>query len=185
MIELVQKITNYIDSLSTKKRYLFIGIFIGALFALHAMIIFWHYSTIQHLKNQIDEINEQREERVQDIVTRTNHVRKQREEVDALLAKDPDFKLGGYINDLLAELRLTNNKESETTSQTEREEKYLETILTMKLVDLNTQQLTELLEKMENNPRITINSLEIAKSKKKPDTIEALFTLATLQPKEF
>jgi predicted PurR-regulated permease PerM len=128
MTELIQKITNYIDSLNTKKRYLLIGIFIGAVFLLHGIIIFWHYSSIQQLTNQIDEINEQREERVQDIVTRTNHVRKQREEVDALLAKDPDFKLGGYINDLLAELRLTNNKESEATSQTEREEKYLETI---------------------------------------------------------
>ena len=182
MMKFIENIVHFIDSLNKKDFYLYLGIFLGTTFCVNGLVLFWHYNSMNSLNRQIEDLNELREEKVQSLLARAHHVRKQREEVDALLAQDPNFKLGGYVKDLLTELHLIENQETETTSQTEREEKYLETVLSMKLVNINTKQLAELLDKIEKNQRINANTVEIIRSKKKPDTIEVSITIATLQP---
>ncbi|MCX5925528.1 MAG: hypothetical protein NT124_04530 [Candidatus Dependentiae bacterium] len=181
-MKLIKKITSAIDSLNTKNFYLYSGIFVGIVFMLHAAILFNHYTIINELTKNIDAINELREEKVQPLLARTKNVRKQKEQVDALLAQDPDFKLEGYIKDQLASLHL--KPQTQQPSQTVREEKYLETIVNIKLVDITTQQIAQFLEIIEGNQRIKLNSIEIVKSKKKPNTIEVSLTVAALQPKE-
>ena len=48
---------------------------------------------------------------------------------------------------------------------------------------MTMQELTKLLEEIEQNPRIATERLEITNSKKKPKTIEVALTISTLLPK--
>lgn len=182
-MKFIKKINNIFDALSTNRFYLYSGIFIGIMFLIHGFIIFNHYNSITYFKQQIEDANNLREEEIQKLLTRTEHVRKQQEEFDTLLAQDPNFKLGDYVEKLISELGLNSNIETMSKTQTEREEKYREEIRVLKLTNINMQQLAELLEKIENEPRINIKSIEITKSKKKPNTIEVLLTIAALQQK--
>jgi len=181
-MKLIEKITAIINSLSAKNFYLYSGIFLGIIFMIHGFIIFNHYRRMDSLKKQIEETNELRTDKVQPLLIKTKNVRKQQEQVDALLAQDPHFKLEGYIKELLAELNL--KPDMVQPSQTVSQEKYLETKVVIKLVDITTQQIAELLENIESNQRINLNNLEVVRSKKKPNTIEVSLTVAALQPKE-
>lgn len=177
----IKKITDSINDLSTKNFYLYGGIFLAIIFAIHGFIIFNYYRSVSNLEEQIEEINELREQKLQKLLKSAHQVRKQREEFNDLLAQDPDFKLGNYVENLLTGLHLT--KESDKIDQIEREEGYLETIMNLKLTNINTQQAAQLLDKIEREPRITVKAVEIIKSKKKPNTIEVLLTIAALQQK--
>ncbi len=184
-MEMLEKIASFIENIETKKFYLYAGVIIGSIFLFSAVIVFYHYRQVNYFKSQIDEINDLREVDVRTILTRAQRVQQQRAEVDAMLAEDVNFKIGGYFKDLLTELNLLDKQEIETTSQIEREDNYRESILNTKFVDMNMKQLTELLSKIEQNRRIYSKELEITKSKKKPDALEVSITIATLQPKEF
>jgi len=180
-MKLIENITTYVDNLSIKRFYLYSGIFVGSVFLIHGFIMFNHYNTKQTLENQIEETNELREKEIKNILTSAYQVRKQKETFNALLAQDPDFKIGSFMQDLLTDFGLT--AETKSITRTEREENYLEEIMTLQLVDLNTQQAVELIDKIETAPRINIKNLEITKSRKKPNTIEVTLTIAALQQK--
>ena len=92
----------------------------------------------------------------------------QRNAVNELLAEDVNFKIGGYFNDLVNSLGLTNKKKGIDTLQTiERDDNYLEQNVTAKFVDMNMKELATLLVELENNPRIFIRELEIKRAERK------------------
>lgn len=182
-MKFIQRVTTFFNTLSTKNFYLYMGIFFGVLFLVHGLVIFRHFSVMKSLDAQFTETNELRQEKVQPLLINAHHVRDQRKQVDILLAKDPDFKLGSYVKNLLTDFNVLPNKESESTSQTEREEKYLETVTTLKLVGINMQQLAELLDNIEHEPRVNAKAIEIIKSRKRPNTIDVILTVAALQQK--
>lgn len=184
MMELLEKVKSYIETLERRNFYLHLGILTGSILLVTIVIMFRHHTQVTYLKKQIDDINDLRETDVRGILTKAKKVQQQRAEVDAMLAEDEDFKIGGYFKDLLTELNLTNKEEQEKTSQIDRADNYRESILTAKFVDMSMQELTLLLSKIEQKKRIYSKELEIKKSKKTPKTLEVSITIATLQPKE-
>jgi hypothetical protein len=182
-VELFKKIKTTIDGWEQREFYMYTGIYLGFVLLCAAGVTFRYYSKINSLSKQIDNINELREERVRVILNRAQKVQKQRVDVDTMLSEDEDFKIGGYFKDLLATLQLTEKKESEIISQTDREDNYRESVLSARFVGMNMKLLTELLNKIEQNKRIYSKELEIVASKKTPQTLEVSVTIATLQPK--
>ncbi len=178
----IEQIKSFFESLETKDFYKYIGIFLAACSLIGGGVVFQYYRKVSSLKKHIAEINEYREDDVRVILQQALQVKQQRAEVDTILSEDVDFKIGGYFKDLLDKLKLTEKKVSEETSQVDREDNYRESELNAKFEDMNMQQLTELLQELERNKRISTKQLDITKSKKKADTLEVQITIGTLLP---
>jgi len=179
---LVEKIRLFIETIETKDFYKYITIFLIGITFISSLIVFQYYRNVSYWKGRIKIINELRENDVKVIREKAQHVQQQRAEVDAILAEDEDFKIGGYFKDLLTKLQLTDKEIAEETTQIDREDNYRESELNAKFEDMNMKQLAKLLQEIEQNKRIFTKKLEITKSKKKPGTVEAQIIIATLLP---
>jgi hypothetical protein len=151
---------------------------------LCCLIIFYYYSSIHTLQRKIKNLNSAREEEVLTILTRAELVKQQRLMVEEILTKDADFKIAGYFLKLLTKLNIKDKEDpTENISTIDLEENYRKNELAAKFEGLTMQELTKLLQELEENPRIAIERLEITKSKKMPKTIEVSITISTLLPK--
>ena len=161
-------------------RYMLIGL-CCILFASGGIVIQYYRST-GAIKKRIGRLNQYREQ-TQEILQRAHDVAAQRNSVNELLAEDIDFKIGGYFNELINSLNLSNKKKGIDTLQTiERDDSYLEQNVTAKFVDMNMKELATLLVELQNNPRIFVRELEIKRAEKIPGTIEVTLIIATLLP---
>jgi hypothetical protein len=167
--------------LDSKKFMYYSGIGLSIIVLLAAGLTFQYYRSVHSIKKRIGRINQYRQQ-AQDILERSQEVITQRQQVDALLAEDLNFKIGGYFKDLLNKLQLIHKEKMETTQTIEREDHYLEQVLNAKFVDLNMKELTTLLAEIEGNPRIYTRELEIKRAEKTPGTIDITLVIATLLP---
>lgn len=182
---IIEKIRTFFDSTETKTFYQYMIGYGVACLLLFVVIIYYFYSNTSALQKKIKSLNRAREEEVRTILESAQSIEQQRATVEAILSQIPDFKIAGYFKDLLTKLNLKNKEiqEAESTSVTDREDNYRETELNAKFEDMSMKELTELLQSIEQNPRISTKRLEITKSKKKPKTIEVQITITTLLPK--
>jgi hypothetical protein len=178
----LEPIKNFINKTDSKTfSYYMIG-YIAACTLMCILIIFYYYRSVGTLQKKIKNINADREE-VLVILEKASLVQQQRAMVEETLAKDTDFKIGGYFKNLLITLNLKDKEVAEETSTADLEENYRKSELSAKFEDMSMRELTELLQEIEQNSRIATNRLEVTKSKKKPKTIEVSLTISTLLPK--
>jgi enoyl reductase-like protein len=181
----LEKIRTFFDSLETKTFYYYIIGYLSVCFLLFGLIIFYYYKNTSYLQRQIKRLNTTREDTIRTILEAVESIDQQKAAVEAILSQNPDFKIAGYFKDLLNKLNLKNKEvqEAESTTTTEREDNYRETELNAKFENMNMKELTELLQAIEQNARISTKRLEITKAKKNPKTIEVQITITTLLPK--
>jgi hypothetical protein len=178
----LEPIKSFINKTDSKTfSYYIIGYATGCIL-LCILIIFYYYRSVGTLQRKIRNINAAREE-VLVILEKDSSVQQQRSMVEETLAKDMDFKIGGYFKNLLIKLNLRDKEVAEETSTADLEENYRKSELSAKFEDMSMRDLTELLQELEQNSRIATNRLEITQSKKKPKTIEVSLTISTLLPK--
>jgi len=182
-MELIDKIYTYISDLDEKRFYQYLIGFLCAVSLLMLLIMFQYYRSVSSLKSEIAQINDARKQ-ARTILDKGQIVKKEQREIDAIIAKDENFKIGQYFEDLLAKQGLSNKvlKDSEVTSP-EREGKYSESVLTAKFSGMTMKELTELLQELELNRRVFTKVLEITASQKPPNSIDVTLTIATLEPK--
>ncbi len=116
----IEKIRIFIEAIETKNFYKYISFFLFGVTIISSSIIFQYYRNVKYWKGRIRIINELREDDVKVIREKAQHVQQQRAEVDAILAEDEDFKIGGYFKNLLTKLHLTDKKIAEETTQIDR-----------------------------------------------------------------
>jgi hypothetical protein len=178
-----QKVQMYIDTLDDKRFYQYTGGFLAGIIIICSGIIFNYYRSVRHLKREIARVNEERIT-IRNLLERALLVKKEQKEIDAILAKDENFKIAGYFEDLLGTLGLADKKASDVQVTTpSREGKYQESILQAKFTGMTMKDLTELLQEIEGNKRVFTKELDITVSAKKPGTIDVALTIATLEPK--
>ena len=178
---ILDQIRQFFEGLDQKQfqRYM-IGI-LSCFIIAYGVIIVRYYTTTSALKKRILFINSKRRD-VKQILERYEIVKKQQAEVDALLAKDTDFKIGGYFNNVIKKLGLAQNKTREPeTSREELDNGYTEIKLYASFSNMNTQKLTELLDTIEQTERIYTKDVEIYKPDKGA-TINVNLLIATLEP---
>jgi len=181
----LDKIRAFFDATDTKTFYHYmIGYSVGCLLLLGFML-YYFFTTTSSRQKQIKQLNVKRAETVRTILESAQSIEQQRSAVEEILSQIPDFKIAGYFGALLIKLNLKNKeiKEAESTTTSDREDNYRETELNAKFEDMSMKELTELLQALEQNPRISTKRLEITKSKKKPKTIEVQIAITTLLPK--
>jgi len=177
---LLDKLQKFLDTLDEKTFYKYLGIASLGLFLVIGLIIFNYYRTTSYWHAKIETTNELRED-IQLLLTKAQQIKTMQAEANRMLAEDEDFKIRGYFENLLNQLRIpAQNIVEINITPVDRDTKIRENILTAKLTDMNMKQLTELLEEIEQNKRVYIKEVEITKSKKRPNTIDISLTFATL-----
>lgn len=182
-MKFLEPVRSFINKLDLKTFYIYlIGYSVGCII-LSVLIIFYYYRSVGLLQKKIKNIESYKEE-VQEILEKNALIKQQQVIVEEMLTKDPNFKIAETFGKFLAELNLTEKEdERREINITDLEENYRKIELSAKFEDMTMRDLTLLLEKIEQNPRIATNRLEITKSKKKPKTIEVSLTISTLLPK--
>jgi len=183
-VGILEKAREYVAGLEENELNRYIVIVIGIIVLLMMTLLFYHYRTVSNYRLRIKKINQLREEKVQDILARAEYLEKQREEINTILAEDKNFKTIWYFDRVKQKLQLTNKEVREQLSQIERTDQYLESILNVTFDDIDMKQVTELLKELEENKRIFIKKLDIAKSKKIPQKLEVSMTIGTFLLKE-
>jgi hypothetical protein len=179
---LLEPIKVFINKTNAKTFFYYIIGYLAGCTLLFSLIIFYYYSSMNGLQKKIKSINASREE-VLAILEKSSLVQQQRLMVEETLAKDTDFKIAGYFLKLLTKLNIKDKEVAEETATADLEENYRKSELNAKFEDMTMKELTELLQEIEQNPRIATNRIDITKSKKKPKTIEVNLTISTLLPK--
>lgn len=179
-----EKIQEFIKNLEERTFYYYLAALLGIIILLSGFLIYSNQSSIAYWQKRIRAINELRDD-VKNILTKDDEVSSQRISVNNMLQEMPDFKIDGYLTEVLQQLSLEGNKQTSGPVMyvDHGDPEYREALLPVKFDMMNMKQLCELLEKIEQNKRVYSKDLEIVKSKKVPNTIEVSLTIGTLQRK--
>jgi hypothetical protein len=182
-MNIIDKVQEFLDSLDKQRFYAYIGGAISVIALILGLLVYRFYANVWDYRRQLRLTNDLRSE-IQTLLEKAARVKNQQKDVNEMLQADPNFKIAGYFQGVLARLGLTNKEESNTVATQERgEQEYNESVLTAKFIDMTMQELSELLNVLERNKRIYTKSLEIQKSRKSNRTIEVQLIIATLQPR--
>jgi hypothetical protein len=182
-MEILNKIQTYLNSIDEKRFYQYLIGFCIMIVLLFAGILFQYYRTMSRYKAEIARINEDRLE-ARNLLAKAQLVKNEQKQINAILAKDENFKIAGYFEDLLGKLGLADKQSSKAEVSTpSREGKYQESILQAKFSGMTMKDLTELLQEIEFNKRVFTKELDITVSPKTAGTIDVTLTIATLEPK--
>ena len=180
----LQRLKTFIQELDARTFYTYLLAFIGTVVLLMSGVLYFQYRSIKNLKKRMARVNNSRQT-VQEILTNFEKVKQQKMDVDELLDKEKNFKIIGYIDQVITKLELTENKAGNIQQSEDflvHLPKYSEIKIVVPFINLDMRQLAELLHEIEKNERIYTKELEITQSPTKP-VIDVILTIATLQPR--
>lgn len=173
---------NFIQELDKKQFYQYISIFFAGFCILLGILVFFQRRSIAALDLKLKRVNQQREE-ARSILQEHVLINEQRAAVDAILAKDKNFKIPQYFDLLVKELGLTSHMSKvPTVVENDLNNGYEEVQLDSSFKDMNMKQVAELLYKIEKNDRVYTKELILIKQSKAP-LLDVTLVIATLQPK--
>lgn len=178
MINIFQKIHDYLYTLDTKDFYKNIGIFLGANVLVCAFIMYASLTTIASYKNSLQEDYKKEQEAAQ-LLRRLAKVKKQSEEINTILEQEPTFRIKNFYDDTIKKLNLEahQRRQSEVSEEDILSGRYTEIKLNALLNGIDTHQLCNLLQTLEEKDRIYMKELVITK---KDSLIDVNITIATL-----
>lgn len=184
MNPIINKAQSFLNSLDEKRFLKYVYIIIGTLVLTSAFLTYRYFSKVNYLQDEWRKLNKTRRE-AQVLLTRDTLVKKQKDSIDEILKKGKNFRIMQYLDHVLNNLGLKNNKgevKGPTISPLKniQDQDYVEIKLEVGLKNINIKQLTDFLNEIEKNDRIFSKSLEIINSKK-TKTIDAKITLGTVQ----
>lgn len=184
-MELIEKLKATINGIHEKEFYAYAAGIIGAILLLMILFMFYFYRSSSAWKKKIETLNTTRATTVRQLITRAQKLKKQKERINSLIEREPDFRFAAILEAALAQLKLTEKSDSMAPKTVDIDDKYSESIIELNLNDINMRQLVEFLTLLDTNRRIYTKRLEISKSKTTTTTnkLEAALTIATLTSK--
>lgn len=181
---IIEKIKDFINNTEEKTFYVYLAAMLGVVIVLSSILVYSYYSSINFWQRRIRAVNELRDD-VRGVLSKDETVAWQRASVNTMLQETPDFKIDGYLTEILQKFALEGNKltSGPVAYVDHGDPEYREALLPVKFDMMNMKQLCELLNEIEQNKRVYTKDLEIIKSKKVPNTIEVSLTIGTLQRK--
>lgn len=168
-------------ALDKKSWYKYLAITGAIIFLIMGLILFFYLRSVANWQTKIDEINDSRTKAKQ-LLDKAKKVQKEREEVIALLAENPNFKIKEDIPKIMQAVGINFTSQSDVT--TTRTDNYQEVAVTYQFSSISMKQLTEFLNAIDENKRLFTKELEISKSKRIPRTIDVDIRIAAMMPKE-
>lgn len=177
-MRIFESVQHFIDSLDNRNFKIYAGGFLAVIAGLCALIFLWRYFALSSTRETLESVNESRE-KAQRILNTYRQVKSERDHLDTILNKDPDFNLAEYLKTVLDQLNITLLSEQDVEiTNVSRDNLYDERNVTATLIDLDMKTLTELLEILERNERITVKKVDINRAE--GNTIKVTITIATL-----
>lgn len=186
MNPIINKSQEFINSLDHKSFLKYVYGALGALLLVSALLTYRYFSKVSYLKEEWHKVNRTRKD-AKSLLARDALVRQQKEVVDEILKKGKSFRIMHYLDLVLNNLGLKNNKgevrgPNISPLKNVRSQDYVEIILEATLKDINSKQLADFLNEIEKNDRVYTKSLEI-NTIKKTKTIDVKITIGTVQLK--
>lgn len=179
----LEKIQQFIETLDDKSWYRYVAAYAAALICIIAVIIFFYYRATSYWIDTINDTNNYRE-RARSILQKAARVYSQRAEVNKIIQQDPDFKIAGYLQEVMASQGISSLLTNINTTQVDREDIYRETTSTVQFTGMSMRKLTEFLNVIEQNKRLYTKEIDISKSKKTPQAIDVTVVITTMQPRQ-
>lgn len=170
---------DFIHSLDKKEFKRYISLYIGVCLLLIVAILVRHVYLLQEYEKNMLQLNNIRRE-VQKVFTKFQQVEHQKNKIDALLKKEK-FYIQKYFQDVLQKVGLYQ-KTSEKLTKQKLENGYTEESLQVNLAGLNTKDLCELLQAIEQEQRVYVKHIEITPVLSSR-IINVTMSIATLIPK--
>ena len=170
---------DFIRGLDKKEFRLYTIIYVGICVLFVSGIIVRHIYLVQDAKEKIQQLNNARKQ-VQEILTQFKGVEQQRAQVDALLKKDKNFYIQKFFQSSAQKLNVFKHATDKIAKQ-KLENGYIEENLSINLTQITTKQLCELLQDIENEPRVYIKFVDITKMNT-TKKINVSMSIATLIP---
>ncbi|OQA35710.1 MAG: hypothetical protein BWY54_00480 [Candidatus Dependentiae bacterium ADurb.Bin331] len=182
-MEPLKKIQTMFESMDQRRFSLtMLGVFIFILLT-SSLLFYSYYSTIATINKRAEIANRKRNE-LRGLLERYEMVKKQQAEVDSLLLKDKEFKIGGYFNELIVKFGIEKNKTREPeTSRETLDNGYTEVKLYATFAQMSTKQVAELLDAIEQNERVYTKEVEMYKPGTNGQTVNVNLLIATIEPK--
>ena len=174
-------LTTFLQQKDRKELSIYFGLFISILLCVVGIIVYTHKSAVYRLQSQLRQINKQREI-AQQILQKNKIVLAQQQAVKEVIAQEPNFYIGQYFNDLIAQFNLQKNitKEPEGSESEVESGTYIERKLGATLANITMKQLCDLLYKIEQNQRVYTKDLKIIKNIKN-GLLDVTLIIATLE----
>lgn len=170
-----------IGALDKKSWYQYLAITGTIIFLIMGLILFFYFRSVSSWESKIEEINEERI-KAKKLLDKARRVQKEREEVTALLAEDPNFKIKEDIQKIMLTVGIQSKAQSDVNIT--RTENYQEVAVTYQFSGITMKQLTEFLKAIDENKRLFTKELEISKSKRIPQAIDVDIKIAAMMRKE-
>jgi hypothetical protein len=170
-----------LDSLEEQKLLQYLFLFVGVVFFVLLLLILYYFYVRSGWNSELEDLNSIRSSKVRMVLTKDQKLKQQEIEVNEMLAKDRDFLIGGYVEKVIKELNLLNKVvSSNVLATTEKSANYNEISIEIVLTGIDMKELVSLMQKFEENKRVYLKKLDIAKSKVMPKKLEVSMILATL-----
>lgn len=177
----IMDISNFINELDEKDFYKYMIIFVVLFLLILGIIMFFQHSALASYETRLKNINKQRVE-LRSLLQEHAIVNKQQEAVDTILSKDKGFRIADFFELITRELGLTQNVTKSPVVENDLGNGYYETQLDASFKDMDMKQVTDLLDKIEHNPRVYAKNLGLHKTPKSAK-LDVTLVVATLQPK--
>lgn len=174
-------ISNFINELDSNDFYKYMVVFIVMFLLIIGVIMYLQHSAIVSYEMRLKNINKQRVE-LRTLLQEHAMVNQQREAVDAILLKDKDFRISHFFELITKELGLASHVTKDTVIENDLGNGYAETQLDASFKDMDMKQVTDLLYKIEQSPRVYTKNLVLLKTPKSAK-LDVTLVVATLQPK--
>lgn len=180
-MKILEPLEQSITQLDAKTFRNYLIAFFVVLTLILGLILYRYYSSVSYIHKNIRRVNEERE-RVKEIALSYELVEEQQRLVEALIKKNPNFKIAGEFEKILTQHKLMSNLvRKPDTHPTPLDTGHTEVTLLASLTNLNMKTIAELLDTLERNERITIKEIEITKPTN-GRTVNLNLTIATLEP---
>jgi hypothetical protein len=181
-MKFITKIKDYITEIDIQKMYRFMIIILFIVIIVVGFLFYNYMSRTHEWEKKIKRINQLRTQ-TRELLEKNEIVKQQKAYVEEILAEDKNFTLKNYFISLVQELQLgsTLTKDPTVSKPEVIDTDYAEIKLDASFSNINTKQLSQLLENLENNKRISLKELSITRALKTP-SIDVTLVIATLQP---
>lgn len=159
----LNKIRAFITELDQAEFRKFVIAYVAAFVTCAGLLLFFYFSQEMGLKNQIKQLNKSRKI-VQKILTDYQKVTQQKEAVLKLLSKDENFYLQQFVQTTLKAVGIAHSNVGKVSSKPLKDG-YTEESVSVQLAGINTQQLCQLLQNIEQAPRGSVKDITIHREK--------------------
>ena len=177
-MSLLFKMRAFISELDRGEFRKFIVIYLAIFLVCVGFLFFYYTSSESTIKKQIKDLNESRG-KVQKILSDYQKVFLQKEAIAQLFSEDKNFYLQQFVQGALKTAQITNNVVGTVSSQ--QVSGYTEESVSIQTTGINTQQLCQLLQNIEQASRVFVKHVTINREEK-ATTISASMVVATFKP---